>query len=111
MKLTIAILTDFSEKWIGKVIKRLEKYRMLPEVQFVFIDNMSQDKTVPQIIELIGRDFMDEERYKFYINTKRKTMKEMKDIVSKIASSENCVIIKENMNIRRLDKAIREAIK
>lgn len=111
MKLTIALITNDSEKWIGKVIKRLQNYIILPEIQFVFIDNYSKDSTVPQIVSLIGTNFTDEERFKFYINTKKKSIDECIEMVGKIASSDNCVIINKNINKRQLEKAIREAIK
>lgn len=111
MKLSIILITENSQKWIGKVIKRLRTYiECLPEVQFVFIDNRSEDDTVPQIVNLINTNFIDEERFKFFINTSKKTIEEMEEMASKIASSENCVIIKKNMNIRQLDKAIRKCL-
>lgn len=112
MKLSIALITDNSEKWIGKVIKRLQNYIDYTEdVQFIFIDNRSTDDTVPQIVALINTDFTNEERFKFYINTSKKTIEECEAMVGKIASSENCVIIKKNTNKRQLERAIKEAIK
>ena len=77
MKLSIVLITDNSEKWIGKVIKRLQNYIDYTEdVQFVFIDNRSTDDTVPQIVALINTEFTNEERFKFYINTSKKTIEE-----------------------------------
>lgn len=112
MKLSVAVITDNSEKWIGKVIKRLQPYMDYAEdMQFIFIDNRSTDDTVPQIVALINTEFTNEERFKFYINTSKKTIEECEAMVGKIASSENCVIIKKNINKKQLERAIKEAIK
>ena len=109
--MTIGIITDNSEKWIAKVLKRLWVYLDLDKIQFVLIDNHSTDNTVPYIVSIIGKRFMQEDRFKFYINTTKKEYKECEDMFSKLATSQKNVIIKENINKKELEKLIRSVSK
>lgn len=108
MEISIIIYTDNSEKWISKVLKRLNKYRNLETVQFVFTDNLSNDETVPIIISTISYDFINEERYKFFMNTTKKEYKDSIDMALGIKECDKYILIDHNLTQKQIDRMIKE---
>lgn len=104
--MTIGIYTNNSEKWIGKVIKRIYPYIGKEVTELIIIDNMSTDNTVPIIVETIGQDFMQEDIFKFFINTKDKGYKNSVDKMNKIKTNDKLLVINKNINIRKLKKKV-----
>lgn len=109
MKLSIGIYTNNSEKWIGKVLKRLYPY-LLGNTELIIFDDMSKDETVPIIVSIIGRDFLKEEKYKFYINTSKKGLEETIKNINKVKTTDKLLIISQNINKRQLEKKVRDLL-
>lgn len=107
MKLSIGIYTNNSEKWIGKVLKRLYPYMITGTTELIIFDNMSTDETVPIIVSTIGRDFLEEDKYKFYINTSKKGLEETTKSINEVKTTDSLLIISENINKRQLEKKVR----
>lgn len=109
MELSIGIYTNNSEKWIGKVLKRLYPY-LLGNTELIIFDDMSTDETVPILVSTIGRDFLEEEKYKFYINTSKKGLEETIKNINKVKTTDKLLIISQNINKRQLEKKVRDLL-
>lgn len=86
------LITDNSEEYLENLLKNVLE-QMKEDENLIIIDNLSEDETVPIIVGLIGYDFMDEEKYKFYINSFKKPIGESRKIAKKINTKENIVFI------------------
>lgn len=109
MELSIGIYTNNSEKWIGKVLKRLYPY-LLGNTELIIFDDMSTDETVPILVSTIGRDFLEEDKYKFYINTSKKGLEETIKNINKVKTTDKLLIISQNINKRQLEKKVRDLL-
>lgn len=87
------VITDNSESYIHDVL-----YSLLPlenDEELIIFDNHSEDNTVPEIIGTMGTLWVDkEQRYKFYINKKKQTRKQVLDKAKSIARGTPIVINK-----------------
>lgn len=110
MKLSIGIYTNNSEKWINKVIKRIYPYIGNEVSELIIFDDMSIDNTVPNIVATIGQDFMKDDIFKFYINTKEKGLDNSITKMNKIKTNDKILVIDRNINKRQLNKKVKEIL-
>lgn len=68
---SFVLLTDNDEENIQSVLETLLN-NMDDKTQLIIFDNMSNDYTIPIIIELIGMGWTDEKRYQLFINSKKR---------------------------------------
>lgn len=86
------LITDNSEEYLeGLLLNVLQQ--MKEDENLIIVDNRSEDETVPIIVGLIGEDFMNEEKYKFYINSYKKTPKESRKVAEMVNTKDNIVFI------------------
>lgn len=93
MEKSYIIYTCNSEKAIKRVLPFLVQNLNDENEQIIIIDDMSEDKTVPTIVETINYLFEDEEHYKFYINTKKEGKRKSVKKAKKIASGKEVIVI------------------
>lgn len=93
MKTSLIVYTNNSEKYIGKLLKSILEQIDETEQELIIVDDLSTDNTVPIIVDTIGLNFVDEEHYKFYINTMTKGKKESIEMAKKIAKGDFKFII------------------
>lgn len=86
--MTWGIITDHSEDYIGKLLEEVLKQMEFGD-KLIIVDNLSDDETVPKIVETISYGFIDEEKITFYINCKPKTPRENKEMIKKILIKNN----------------------
>ena len=90
---SIIVITDNSESYIHDVLYSL--LPLEPNEELIIFDNHSEDSTVPEIISTMGTLWVDkEQRYKFYINKKRETRKQVLDKAKSISKGAPIVINK-----------------
>lgn len=78
------ILTNNSEDKIEDMLKEVSK-KFKREDELIIFDNLSDDGTVPKIIELIGFNFKDTKHFKFYINKEKEPYSVLKKKAFSIA--------------------------
>lgn len=93
MKKSYLIYTCNSEKAIKRVLPYLVNNLNDENEQIIIIDDLSEDNTVPIIVETINYMFEDEEHYKFYINTKKEGKRKSIKKAKKIATGEEVIVI------------------
>lgn len=86
------VVTNESQKYIKNILQSLIPIEDNEEL--IIFDNHSKDNTVPIIIETIGIDFKEEDKYKFYINTTKQTVKQIENKALSIAKGQPIVIRK-----------------
>ena len=87
------VITDNSESYIHDVLCSLLPLEEAEEL--IIFDNHSADNTVPTIISTMGVLWIDkDQRYKFYINKKRETKKQLLEKAKSIATGTPIVINK-----------------
>lgn len=91
-KYSIIITTDNSENYIQDLLWSLMEQINLDNTELIIVDNLSNDQTVPIIVGIVGYDFMNEDRIKFYINSKKKTEKESILVGKKLAKGKQIII-------------------
>ena len=64
------------------------------------VDDLSTDETVPYIVNAIGLNFVDEEHYKFFINSCKKGKKASIEMAKKIAKGDFKFIINKKRRIK-----------
>ena len=72
---------------LNSVLERLKE-----DDQLIIFDNHSTDQSVPLIVNTIGVNFKDEERFKFYIMMKKEPRKSVISKAKSIAKYEPIVI-------------------
>ena len=87
------VITNNSENYIHDVLCSLLPLEQ--DEELIIFDNHSTDNTVPIIISTMGVLWIDkEQRYKFYINKKKETKKQVLDKAKSIAKGTPIVINK-----------------
>ena len=108
--MTWALITDFSEAYLQPLLTNILN-QMKDDENLVIVDNRSEDETVPIIVGLIGEDFQDEERYKFYINSHRKSKKESEEVARAVNTKEHiCFINRKKIGSKHLEKKREEIL-
>lgn len=103
------IITDNSEKYLYGLLSNVLK-QMKEDENLIIVDNLSEDGTVPIIVELINYDFMNEERFKFYINSHIKPIAESRKVAEMVNTKEHIHFInKHKIEKNYLEKKRREA--
>ena len=74
---------EYIEECLDSVLPQLTD-----ECELIIVDDHSTDATVPKIIEKIGFDWEDEDKYKFYINMENKGVSEARNVGLKVASGD-----------------------
>ena len=100
MQRSIIIYTHNSEKYIGRLIDSILEQIDVDNEQLVIVDDMSEDKTIPIIVEKIGYWFTEEERFKLFINTSKKGKKDSIEMAKKIATGNFKFIINKKGRAR-----------
>ena len=72
MTYSYIVYTNNSQKYIEKLLKSILEQIDDTKDELIIIDDLSTDNTVPYIVNTLGYNFMNEEHYKFYINTTKK---------------------------------------
>lgn len=94
MKKSFILITDNSEEYVKDVL-----YSLLPledDEELIIFDNLSNDNTVPFIVEKMGVLWIDEaQRYKFYINMKKEDYEVVKNKALSIARGTPIIIDKK----------------
>lgn len=94
MKKSFILITDNSEEYVKDVL-----YSLLPledDEELIIFDNLSNDNTVPFIVEKMGVLWIDEaQRYKFYINMKKEEYEVVKNKALSIARGTPIIIDKK----------------
>jgi len=94
MKTSYIIYTNNSEKLIAEYIKQfMEELWVNDDDELIIVDDMSEDNTVPIIVQMIGTFFADEEHFKFYINTPKKGKTKSIKMAKKIATNRHKEVI------------------
>lgn len=100
MTRSLIIYTNNSEKYIEKLLKSILEQIDETQEELIIIDDMSQDNTVPLIVNTIGLNFTDEEHYKFYINSPVKGKKESIKMAKKIAKGDFMFVINKRKRVK-----------
>lgn len=100
MQRSIIIYTHNSEKYIGRLIDSILEQIDVDNEQLIIVDDMSEDKTIPIIVEKIGYWFTEEERFKLFINTSEKGKKDSIEMAKKIATGNFKFIINKKGRVR-----------
>lgn len=85
MSISYIVYTNNSEKYIGKVLKKVLS-KMNENDQLIIVDDRSEDGTIPIVVGYVGYDWEDEEHYKLYINTEVKGKRKSIEMAKKIAT-------------------------
>jgi glycosyltransferase involved in cell wall biosynthesis len=93
MKTSYIIYTNNSEKEITEYINKFKELWNNDEDELIIVDDLSEDQTVPIIIETVGLFFKDEEHFKFYINRPKKGKNKSIAMAKEIATNRHKVII------------------
>lgn len=100
MTRSLIVYTNNSEKYIGKLLESILEQIDESQEELIIIDDMSNDNTVPIIVNTIGLNFTDEEHYKFYINTPKKGKKESVKMGKQVAKGDFKFIINKKRRIK-----------
>ena len=100
IKTSYIIYTNNSEKYIERLLKSILEQIDETKEQLIIVDDLSEDKTVPLIVNTIGLNFTDEEHYKFYINEFKKGKKASVEMAKKIAIGDFKFIINKKKAIK-----------
>lgn len=100
MQRSIIVYTHNSEKYIGRLIDSILEQIDVDNEQLIIVDDMSEDKTIPIIVEKIGYWFTEEERFKLFINTSEKGKKDSIEMAKKIATGNFKFIINKKGRVR-----------
>lgn len=87
MTISYIIYTNNSEKYIGRVLKKVLD-KMNENDQLVIVDDRSEDNTIPLVVGYVGYNWEDEEHYKLYINTDIKGKRKSIEMAKKIATGD-----------------------
>lgn len=94
MKTSYIIYTKNSEQKIEEYIKQfMEELWTEDDDELIIVDDMSEDNTVPLIVQMIGSFFEDEEHFKFYINVPKKGKMKSIQMAKKIATNRRKIVI------------------
>lgn len=105
-----AIITDFSETYIYDLLSKVLE-QMKEDENLIIVDNRSEDETVPIIVGLIGEDFKQEDKYKFYINSYKKSKKESEEVAKAVNTKEHiCFINRKKIGSKHLQKKREEIL-
>ncbi len=98
------LITNNSENYIKDVLCSLLPLKDNEEL--IIFDNLSEDNTVPIIVETMGILWIDEKkRYKFYINKKKEEYEIIKDKALSLANGKVFIIDKkEKFDIKEVNK-------
>ena len=100
MTRSLIVYTNNSEKYIERLLKSILEQIDETKEQLIIVDDLSEDKTVPLIVNTIGLNFTDEEHYKFYINEFKKGKKTSVEMAKKIATGDFKFIINKKRRIK-----------
>lgn len=100
MKKSLIVYTYNSEKYIGKLLKSILEQIDETEQELIIVDDLSTDNTVPIIVDTIGLNFIDEEHYKFYINSTQKGKRKSVEMAKKIALGNFKFIINKRKRVK-----------
>lgn len=100
MKESLIIYTNNSEKYIGRLLDSVLEQIDEETQELIIIDDLSEDNTVPIIVNKIGFNFENEKNYKFYINTTKTGKKNSIIKAKKIATGEFKFIINKKKRIK-----------
>lgn len=100
MQRSIIIYTHNSEKYIGRLIDSILEQIDTDNEQLIIVDDMSEDKTIPIIVEKIGYWFTEEEHFKLFINTAEKGKKDSIEMAKKIAVGNFKFVINKRGRVR-----------
>lgn len=100
MKKSLIVYTYNSEKYIGKLLKSILEQIDETEQELIIVDDLSTDNTVPIIVDTIGLNFIDEEHYKFYINSIQKGKRKSVEMAKKIALGDFKFIINKRKRVK-----------
>jgi len=100
MKKSLIVYTYNSEKYIGKLLKSILEQIDETEQELIIVDDLSTDNTVPIIVDTIGLNFIDEEHYKFYINSAQKGKRKSVEMAKKIALGDFKFIINKRKRVK-----------
>lgn len=99
MKRSLIVYTNNSEKYIGKLLKSIMEQIDETKEELIIVDDRSTDQTVPIIVSTIGYFFMDEEHYKFYINSELKGKRKSIEMAKSIAKGDFKFIINKRKRV------------
>lgn len=91
-KYSLILITDNSQDYIQELMWSLMEQIDLDTTQLIIVDNMSEDQTVPIIVGTVNYDFLNEQRVKFYINMKKRPMKESILVGKRLAKGKPIII-------------------
>lgn len=100
IKTSYILYTNNSEKYIEKLLKSILEQIDETEEELIIIDDLSNDNTVPLIVNTIGLNFIDEEHYKFYINAPKKGKEASIKMGKQIAKGDFKFIINKKRRIK-----------
>lgn len=108
--MTWALITDFSEAYLEDLLSKVLN-QMKDDENLIIVDNRSEDETVPIIVGLIGEDFQNEDKYKFYINSYKKSKKQSEELARKVNTKEHiCFINRKKIGSKHLQKKREEIL-
>lgn len=100
MTRSLIVYTNNSEKYIYKLLVSILEQIDETKEELIIIDDMSEDNTVPIIVDTIGLNFTDEEHYKFYINMEKKGKSESVKMGKQVAKGDFKFIINKKRRIK-----------
>lgn len=100
MTRSLIIYCNNSQKYISRVLKSILEQIDETKEELIIIDDLSNDNTVPEIVNTIGLNFTDEEHYKFYINSYKKGKKASIEMAKKIAKGDFKFIINKKRRVK-----------
>jgi len=100
MTRSLIVYTNNSQKYIEKLLQSILEQIDETKEELIIIDDLSQDNTVPLIVNTIGLNFTDEEHYKFYINQERIGKRASIEKFKKIAKGDFKFIVNKKGRIK-----------
>ena len=94
------VYTNNSQKYIAKLLKSILEQIDETKEELIIVDDLSEDNTVPLIVNTIGYNFIDEEHYKFYINQERIGKRASIEKFKKIAKGDFKFIINKKRRVK-----------
>lgn len=100
MKISYIVYTNNSQKYIERLLKSILEQIDETKEELIIVDDLSEDNTVPLIVNTIGLNFTDEEHYKFYINQERIGKRASIEKFKKIAKGDFKFIVNKKGRIK-----------
>lgn len=100
MTRSLIVYTNNSQKYIYKLLTSILEQIDETKEELIIIDDMSEDNTVPIIVDTIGLNFTDEEHYKFFINMEKKGKRESVKMGKQVANGDFKFIINKKRRIK-----------